>query len=311
MYDLSGKVALVTGPSNKRGIGCSIALGLAREGADVVVTDMFKPPDKFDPWDRAEGWTGLDSLVTEIKRLGHKGLAIYCDLTNRIEINDMVAKALNEFGKVDILVNNAGIITKDTGARDVVDTQEEMWDRSLAVNLTAPFLICKAVAPQMIKRGQGGRIINILSQSAKHGRRGRAPYTASKSGFNGLTQVLAAELGRYKITVNGICPGLIASFGSMGQAIWMAMTQGGLSEDEAIDAAYGICFGIDNRPRLPEKVEKSIQDAIQEKMQGPMNLLGRVGRVREVASLALFLASSESDFITGQAINIGGGAVFH
>ena len=81
MYDLSGKVALVTGTSNKRGIGCAIALGLAREGADVAVTDLFKPAEKFPPWEKAEGWKGLDTLVAEINRMGRKGLAIYCDLT--------------------------------------------------------------------------------------------------------------------------------------------------------------------------------------------------------------------------------------
>lgn len=313
MYDLSGKVALVTGASNKRGMGSNIAIGLAREGADVVVTDIFKPPEKLDPWDRAEGWKGLDSVVLEIKRLGRRGLAINADLTQRKEITDMVGKALKEFGKIDILVNNASTISKDTGTPDVVDFPEEIWDRSLSVNLTAPFLLCKAVAPKMIKRGQGGRIINILSGAAKRGSRGRADYASTKFGFNGLTQVLANELARYKITVNGICPGLIATFGSMGQSIWIAMSRGGLSEDEAIDAAYGIRFGVKSRPRLPEEVEKAIVEALPVKGQAgrEINPLGRVGRVREIVSLALFLASSESDFITGQAINIGGGAIMH
>ncbi|MFC1952010.1 SDR family NAD(P)-dependent oxidoreductase [Chloroflexota bacterium] len=313
MYDLSGKVALVTGASNRKGIGCGIALGLAREGADVIVTDRSRAPENFAPWDRAEGWKGLESLVGEIEAMGRRGLAINADLTKRQDITNLVDKALKGFGKIDILVNNAAIISGDTGLPDVIDFPEEIWNRSLTVNLTAPFLLCKAIAPQMIKRGEGGRIINILSQAAKRGNRGRADYASTKFGFNGLTQVLTNELGKYKITVNGICPGLIASFGSMGKPIWIAMSQGGLSEDDAIDAAYGIRFGVESRPKLPKEVEDAIWEALPSKKQvgRPMNPLERVGRVSEIASLALFLASSESAFITGQAINIGGGAVMH
>lgn len=284
MYDLSGKVALVTGTSSKRGLGCGIALRLAREGADVVVTDKYKDLEDLAPWDKEEEWRGLDSLVTEIAALGRRGLAITADISNSQEVSEMVEKALQEFGKIDILVNNAAIIHKDIGWINVVDLTEEYWNRAIAVNLTGVFLMCKAVAKQMIKQGQGGKIINISSIGGKKGSAGRAWYHASKFGVHGLTQSLALELAPYKINVNVVCPGLVATWGTRGPAIYEAMKQG-LSEEEAITKAYA---AID----LPQRVP-----------------LGRPAKVEEVTNLVAFLASSQSDYMTGQAINIGGGAL--
>lgn len=307
MYDLTGKVALVTGTSNKRGLGSNVAIGLAREGADVAVTDLYRPPEKLDPWDREEGWRGLESVVEQIQALGRRGIAIPADLTDRQQIKDMVGRTLREFGKIDILVNNAAILSKDIGTPFVVDFPEEAWDRTIAVNLTAPFLICKAVVPQMIKRGEGGKVINISSRAGKMGEAGRAGYSASKFGLQGLTQVLASELGSYKINVNAVCLGLVATWGSMGQPIWMAMKQG-LSEEEAILDVYGIRWG------RPSRGGKAVEEAVF-KISGkggvgrPPSPIARPGMVREVVDLILFLASSNADFITGQAININGGAL--
>lgn len=284
MYDLSGKVALVTGTSSKRGLGCGIALRLAREGADVVVTDKYKDFEDFAPWDKEEGWRGLDSLVTEIEALGHRGLAITADISNSQEVSKMVEKALQEFGKIDILVNNAAIIHKDIGFIPVVDLTEKDWNKAIAVNLTGAFLMCKAVAKQMIKQGQGGKIINISSGGGKRGAAGRAWYSASKFGLHGLTQSLALELAPYKINVNVVCPGLVVTWGTRGPAIYEAMKQG-LSEEEAITKAYAAI-------NLPQRVP-----------------LGRPAKVEEVTNLVAFLASSQSDYMTGQAINIGGGAL--
>ncbi len=289
MYDLSGKVALVTGTSHKRGLGCGIALGLAREGADVAVTDRYKTPEDLEPWDRKEGWRGLDSLVTEITALGCRGLAITADLTNSQEITDMVGKALNEFGKIDIVVNNAALLARDIGgAQNVVDLPQEAWNKTIVVNLTAPFLICKAVVPQMIKRGQGGKIINISSTAGKRGSPGRAAYSSSKFGLIGLTQVLAQELGPHKINVNAVCPGFMATWSTWGKAIWEAMNKG-LSEEGAITQLYDKRFA-DTGLRPP---------------------LGKPASVQEVVNVVVFLASPQSDYITGQAINVDGGSVMH
>ncbi|MFH1382950.1 MAG: SDR family NAD(P)-dependent oxidoreductase [Chloroflexota bacterium] len=289
MYDLGGKVALVTGASRRRGLGASIARGLAREGADVAVSDIYIPPEQFDAWDRYVGWRGLESLVEEIQALGRRGLTIHADLTKSKEITGMVARALEEFGKIDILVNNAGIIARDTGAPDIVNMTEEIWNRTVAVNLTAPFLICKAVVPQMIRRGEGGRIINMLSAAAKRPTQGRADYCATKFGLNGLTEVLALELGKYKITANGICPGFVVSWGSRGALIWQYIQEEGLSEEEAIEKAYAGLYA--GRGKIPP--------------------LARPATTDEVVNLVLWLASPQAEYFTGQALNFDGGETMH
>jgi len=280
MYDLSGKVALVTGTSNKRGLGCGIALRLASEGADVVVTDKYKTLKDLTPWEREEGWRGLESLVKEIEVLGRQGLAITADISNSQEVNNMVENAVAELGKIDILVNNAALIGRDIGKSPVVNMSEETWHKTIAVNLTGVFLMCKAVAMQMIKQGQEGKIINISSLGGKKGGAGRASYSASKFGVIGLTQSLALELAPHKINVNAVCPGSVVTWGTSGPAIHEAIKQR-LSEEEAIAKAYA-------------SVEHEIP-------------LGRPAKVEEVANLVAFLASSQSDYMTGQAVNIGGG----
>ncbi len=305
MYDLSGKVALVTGVSNKRGVGCGIALGLAREGANVVVTDIHKSPEKIDPWDKEEGWEGLNSVVTKIEANGSKGLAITADLSDSGEITRLVERALDEFGKIDILVNNAAVLSKDTGTPSVVDFPEQEWRKTINVNLTAPFLLCKAVLPQMIKRGQGGKILNISSMAGKMGAPGRAAYSASKFGLLGLTQVLANEVGRHNINVNAVCLGLIATWGSMGYGIWEGMKLG-LSEEQAIEDAYGVRWG------RPAKGGSAVEEAVTKifgKGGGRPPPLGRVGMVEDVVNVILFLLSSKAEYIHGQAINIDGGAL--
>ena len=280
MYNLSGKAALVTGTSNKRGLGRGIALRLASEGADVVVSDKYKPLKDLTPWEREEGWRGLESLVTEIEALGHRGLAITADISKSQEVNNMVEKAVQEFGKIDILVNNASLIGRDIPNTPVVDMNEEVWHKTIAVNLSGVFLMCKAVAKQMMKQGQEGKIINISSLAGKRATAGRAHYSASKFGVIALTQSLALELAPHKINVNAVCPGGVATWGTSGPAIYEAIKQG-LSEEEAIAKAYA-------------SVEHKIP-------------LGRPAKVEEVANLVAFLASSQSDYMTGQAVNIGGG----
>ncbi|MFC1928085.1 SDR family NAD(P)-dependent oxidoreductase [Chloroflexota bacterium] len=282
MYDLSGEVALVTGTSNKRGLGCGIALRLAREGADIVVTDKYKAPEDLEPWDRKEGWRGLESVVTEIESLGRRALAINADISHSQEVNDMVAKAFDEFGKIDILVNNAALIARDIGTVPVMDLSEEAWVKAIAVNLTGTFLMCKAVAKQMIKQSQGGKIINISSIAGKWALAGQAAYSASKFGVIGLTQALALELAPYKVNVNAVCPGSTLTWGTRGQAIYEAVNQG-LSEDEAITKVYA-------NAAQPQAVP-----------------LGRPAKVEDVANVVAFLASTQSDYMTGQSINIAGG----
>jgi NAD(P)-dependent dehydrogenase (short-subunit alcohol dehydrogenase family) len=279
LYDLDGKVALVTGTSNQKGIGCAIALRLAREGADVVVTDKYRDPATFPIWEKEAGWRGIDSLAEQIESMGRRSLAISADLTNAKEIDELVEKALNKLGKIDILVNNAALTVGVSGYASVLDMTQDAWNKAIAVNMTGNFLVCKAVIKNMIER-RTGKIINISSIDGKIGKAKRAAYCSTKFGVLGLTQSLALELAPYGINVNAVCPAGTATWGGRGgQEIYDEMKQG-LSETEAMDKVYS---------------------------QGQQIPLGRPGRPADIANMVAFLASSESDYITGQAINVCGG----
>jgi meso-butanediol dehydrogenase/(S,S)-butanediol dehydrogenase/diacetyl reductase len=287
MYDLAGKVALVTGTGNRHGIGRAIAVRLATEGADVAVND--RPlPSGATPWTAQDGWRGIDSLADEIRSMGRRSLAVPADVTDRLQVQAMVDRVVAELGRIDILVNNAKYLEPidddgGTSKTTVIDMTEEMWAATLSVNLTGPLLMCQAVAKQMIKQGQGGKIVNIASLKGKRGKEGRSAVCASKGGLIRLTETLALELGRYDINVNSICPGATVTFGTSGKALAAALASG-MTEEEAIEELY-VKSG-----RYPET-----------------GALGRPGRPEDQANAVAFLASRESDFITGQSINVCGG----
>ena len=134
MYDLSGKVAVVTGAGGRHGIGRAIALRLAQEGADVVVTDIDRGPEGIRPEDRQAGWQGLPSVVGEIESLGRQALGLLSDVSDSAQVADMVRRTLERFGQIDILVNNAG----SRPGRDrvpVVDLEEDAFDEVMRVNV--------------------------------------------------------------------------------------------------------------------------------------------------------------------------------
>ena len=186
--ELKDKVAIVTGSG--RGIGEGIANVLAREGAKLVVVDMNL--------DDAGG------VAKRIEAAGGKAIAAHADISNKAEVDAMVASTLAAFGRVDILVNNAGIEATPCLLRDLPEAQ---WDRVLGVNLKGTFLCCQAVLKPMMAQGSG-RIVNIASTAAlRMTFFGSADYTVSKHGVAGLTQHLAWEVADSRITVNSICPG--------------------------------------------------------------------------------------------------------
>jgi NAD(P)-dependent dehydrogenase (short-subunit alcohol dehydrogenase family) len=185
---LTGKVAIVTGAS--RGIGRGLALALAREGADVVVNSV---DDKE-----------AEHVVHQIKALGREALAIKTDVSKASEVEEMVAITMDKFNQIDILVNNAGISV----FTPFFEVTEEVWDRTIEVNLKGAFLCSQAAAREMVKR-KWGRIINITSCGAKLAFNHMPHYCASKGGLTSLTMQMAVELGRYNITVNAVGPGLI------------------------------------------------------------------------------------------------------
>jgi len=192
MFDLTGKVALVTGAS--RGIGRGIALCLAGQGADVAVNYHSSEEEAAN-------------VVGEIKRLGRKSIAIKADVSKADQVETMVKRVIQDFGRLDILVNNAGVLNYKT----LEQMTEADWDWVVNINLKGQFLCAKAAAPLMEKNGWG-RIINIASIASGGvgiGYPALAHYCASKGGVVALTEGLAIELGPRGVTVNAIAPGSI------------------------------------------------------------------------------------------------------
>lgn len=188
LFDLTGKVSIVTGAS--RGLGRAMAVGLAKAGSSVVVADML----------------GTNETVTEIKKTGRKTIAVNVDVSKKDEVQGMVNKALESFGRVDILVNNAGIF-RSAPAEEV---KEEDWGKVIDVNLTGQFLCAQAAGREMIRQ-KSGKIINISSIAGKFASAESVAYCASKAGLILMTKTLAVEWGKHNIHVNAICPGIFAT----------------------------------------------------------------------------------------------------
>jgi 3-oxoacyl-[acyl-carrier protein] reductase len=185
---LNGRVALVTGAS--RGIGKAIALKLAAEGADVVVTATTKE--------------GAQATADAICSLGRKALAIKCNVADGTDVGTLFATCIAEFGRLDILVNNAGI-TKD-GL--LLRMKEEDWQAVLDINLTGSFL-CIREAAKIMTKARFGRIINVTSVVGQMGNAGQVNYCSSKAGMIGMTKSAARELAKRNVTVNAVAPGFI------------------------------------------------------------------------------------------------------
>ena len=276
MYNLEGKVALVTGGGGERGIGRAIATRLAREGADVVVNDIVSNPHAASE----SQWQGVPDVISEIEDLGRQAMGIVADISDAAQVNDMVRQAIDRFGRVDILVNNAG----SPPGRDrvpVVELEEEAWDLVQRVNVKGTFLCSRAVAREMIKQGNGGKIIIISSGAGKRGMARYAAYCASKFALIGFTQSLALELAPHRINVNAICPGLVDTERIAGIA--------------AALAPEGQTAG-EYRARMIEERSREIP-------------LGRAALGTDVAVVAAFLASAESDYLTGLSIPVAGGSL--
>ena len=283
MAGLEGKVALVTGAGGMRGVGRATALKLASQGADVAVTDLRRGAEDLPPAEVRKGWGGLDAVADEVRSLGRRCLPIHCDLGRASQIEDTISRVVEEFGRFDILVNNARAIM----GRDrvpVTELSKEVWDHFLAINTTAVFLCTKAASRDMVRRGNGGRIINIASNAARQASARGAAYSASKFAVIGLTQASALDLAPYGITVNAVCPGTINS----GRLSYWERSS---AEEEGVP--------LDSfRAGILEGASKAIP-------------LGRVAESEDVANLVAFLASEDASYITGQAYNVNGGLLFH
>lgn len=271
---LKGKTALITGAGGERGIGRAIANRLAEDGADVVVNDVIAAPYGQS----AGGWQGLQSVVEEISAIGRKSIAIEADVSKADQVQSMMDRIVDEFGHIDILVNNAG----SRPGKDrvpVIDLEEAAWDRLIEINVKGTFLCCRAAVRAMISRGSGGKIINMSSTAGRSGVAKYAAYCASKFAVIGFTQSLAREVGEHRINVNAICPGLTDTE----RVDFMA-------DALAPDGTDGIAF----RPTLVDDAASQV-------------VLGRIAQPQDIARTAAFLASSESDYLTGLSIPVCGG----
>ncbi len=247
---LTGKTALVTGGG--RGIGRAIALALAREGCQVAVADILGENAR--------------AVAVEVEALGVKGLALPADLTRRVEVERAVAATLAQFGQLDILVNNAGWDRMGL----FLDSDEETWEKIIAINFKAVLYTSKAALPHMVARG-AGKVINIASDAGRVGSSGEAVYSGAKGAVIAFSKTLARELARHRVTVNVVCPGLTET---------------------------PLLQSIREQSPKTEKIIEAVTRAIP---------LGRVAAPEEIAGAVVFLASPEADFITGQTLSVSGG----
>lgn len=193
---LKGKTAIVTGSS--RGLGKAIAIGFAKEGANVIIAARSQTEKKDLPGT-------IFKTAEDIKSLGHNALAVACDVTNEESVNNMIRESLDEFGHIDVLVNNAGVAFY----YPILETPAKRWEIVMKVNLLGAFLCSKAVLPCMIER-KAGSIINISSLAADERDEGTVPtgvaYAVSKAGLDRFTLGLATEVGKDNIAVNALKP---------------------------------------------------------------------------------------------------------
>lgn len=252
---LEGKSAVVTGGGS--GLGKEICLALARAGADVAIAGRRPGP--------------ISEVADEIVKAGRKSVAIPTDVTDSAQVNNLMAKAIAELGKIDILVNNAGIARGvDPAGNDVLapvtkpiwEMSDEDWAYSINTNLTGTFYCCRAVAKHMLER-KSGKIINLTSMGAIRAVKGTFGYCTAKGGVISFTRTLAITWAADNIQVNCIAPGFLPV--------------------------------VEMAPEMRERTERFF----------PM---GRFGNPREIGPVAVFLASRASDYITGQYFPVDGAA---
>lgn len=188
-FDLTGKVAIVTGCA--AGLGQGMAVGLAKAGADVVGVDYIETPETKEL----------------VEATGSKFLGVVANLLSIEPLDGIVEKAVEAFGHIDILINNAGIIRRD----DALEFSEKDWDDVMNINIKTVFFLSQKVAKQFVKQGNGGKIVNVASMLSFQGGIRVPSYTASKSGVKGITMLLANEWAKYNVNVNAIAPGYMAT----------------------------------------------------------------------------------------------------
>ncbi|MFN8525300.1 MAG: glucose 1-dehydrogenase [Chloroflexota bacterium] len=259
MGELDGHVAIVTGGG--RGIGRAIVLELVSMGADVAIPEI-------DP-------QTAERTANEVWGLGRRAIAIPTNVNVRADLDNMVKRTMDEYGRIDILVNNAGIYR----AQPAIEITEEHWDAVMTTNVKALFFAAQAVLPHMVA-AKHGKIINLASMASKLGSTTSLVYAASKAAVQSITRSLALTFAKDGIHVNAVCPGFVQT------DMWSEVEKG-------VSGVLGMTIDDLNRQRLA---------------QIPV---GRWEQPEDVAKVVGFLASSKSNYVIGEAINVSGGLVMH
>jgi NAD(P)-dependent dehydrogenase (short-subunit alcohol dehydrogenase family) len=259
MARYTDKVVLITGAG--RGIGRAMTLRFAQEGAHIVAADI-------EP-------ALAESTAAAVKELGRQCLWLKVDVTQRTDIQRLVAQTVEQFKRIDVLCNNAGVLR----FQEMFEVTEADWDFVLDVNTKGAFFVMQAVAREMVKR-RSGKIINTASISGKQPEPHFLPYGVSKAGVISMTKSAAVVLAPYNINVNAICPGTTVTDMSLMATSGRAKLMG-VSVDEAVKT---------REAQIP---------------------IGRRNQPDDIAAMAAFLASPDADQITGQAFNVDGGLVMY
>ena len=274
MYsELAGKVVIVTGAGRPKGIGCATATRFAAEGASVVVVDL---PTSSSQVGNVIGISPkVDHVYQAIKASGGDCMAYQADVSDPQQVEQLIDTVVSKYSRVDVMVCNAAI-THDHGL-DIKTLTETVFSQVLAVNLTGTFLCAQAAARHMIENANKGTIVTIGSRASRRGNPNIIAYSASKFGVLGMSQSLALALAPHGIRVNCVCPGSVDT--DMADAeIEIAHKKTGINEDKLKQMA------IDSVP------------------------LGRLTSPEDLANTIVWLASSQSNHLTGQAINVNGGS---
>jgi NAD(P)-dependent dehydrogenase (short-subunit alcohol dehydrogenase family) len=252
---LAERVAIVTGSAS--GIGLGTARFLAREGAAVVIADLSR--------------SGAEQAAHELVEAGHRALALEVDVSNEASVESMVARTMEEFGRLDVLHNNAAALGETSPGvdYDLLTLDVAVWDRAMAVNLRGVMLGCKHAIPAMLESG-GGSIINTSSGASEAGHIAGAAYATSKAGVNSLTRQVATQFGKRGIRCNAVLPGLIMT--------------------PAVAASMG---------------EAEIEMILEH------HLTTHAGQPEDIAAMVAFLASDDARYVTGQLIRVDGGIGAH
>lgn len=274
---LTGRTAVITGSGRKGGLGEAIALRLAQDGANIVLSDVGASRDAATP-DAMIGLSSeMDEIAAAIRAEGVEVSAKACDVRNRDEVQALADHAIAMHGSLDIWINNAGI---GYIVKPLLDVTEEEWRAVIDVNLTGAFYGVQAAAQRMVAARKGGRIVNVASQAAKSGFPNMQAYTSSKHGLVGLVRSAAVELGEHGITVNNVCPNHVTTGLGAWQNAYFAEKQGKTVEQYVKDMAARIPMG---RPGLPQ----------------------------DTANAVAFLCQDAAAYITAESLNVSGGEEPH